>query len=56
VADDLHRGDANDAHHRQRHDVADIADQLSPTKIALMRRIKTAFDPAGVLNPSVSFD
>ena len=27
-----------------------------PTKVALMQRIKTAFDPAGILNPGVLFD
>ena len=27
-----------------------------PAKLALMGRIKTAFDPAGVLNPGVIFD
>jgi glycolate oxidase len=27
-----------------------------PTKVALMRRIKAAFDPAGILNPGTVFD
>ena len=27
-----------------------------PNKVALLRRIKTAFDPAGILNPGVLFD
>jgi glycolate oxidase len=27
-----------------------------PTKVALMRRIKSAFDPAGILNPGTVFD
>ena len=27
-----------------------------PAKVALLRRIKTAFDPAGILNPGAIFD
>jgi glycolate oxidase len=32
------------------------AELEQPTKLALMRRIKTAFDPDGVLNPGIIFD
>ena len=28
-----------------------LADQLGESQVALLRRIKTAFDPAGILNP-----
>jgi len=27
-----------------------------PTKVALLKRIKTAFDPHGILNPGAIFD
>ena len=33
-----------------------LAELEDPTKLALMRRIKTAFDPAGILNPGAIFD
>jgi len=29
--------------------------ELSPEEIALMRRVKAAFDPAGILNPGKIF-
>jgi glycolate oxidase len=33
-----------------------LAELEDPAKLALWRRIKTAFDPAGILNPGVIFD
>jgi glycolate oxidase len=33
-----------------------LAEIEDPTKLDLMRRIKTAFDPSGILNPGVIFD
>jgi glycolate oxidase len=33
-----------------------LAELEDPTKLALMRRIKAAFDPAGILNPGTIFD
>jgi FAD/FMN-containing dehydrogenase len=33
-----------------------VADLEDPAKLALWRRIKTAFDPAGILNPGAIFD
>ncbi|MFD1051712.1 FAD-linked oxidase C-terminal domain-containing protein, partial [Kibdelosporangium lantanae] len=35
--------------------VASFVELTDPTKVDLMRRIKTAFDPAGILNPGVLF-
>ena len=37
----------------KKHYLAEIED---PAKLDLMRRIKTAFDPAGIMNPGVIFD
>jgi glycolate oxidase len=36
--------------------VASFVELTDPTTVDLMRRIKTAFDPAGVLNPGVLFE
>ena len=36
--------------------VASFVELTDPTKVDLMRRIKTAFDPAGILNPGVLFE
>jgi glycolate oxidase len=33
-----------------------FAELEDPTKLALMRRIKDAFDPHGILGPDVLFD
>jgi len=33
-----------------------LAEIEDPAKLDLMRRIKTSFDPAGILNPGVIFD
>jgi glycolate oxidase len=33
-----------------------VAELESPVKLALMRRIKAAFDPRGILNPGTIFD
>jgi glycolate oxidase len=33
-----------------------VAELEDPVKLDLMRRIKAAFDPAGILNPGTIFD
>ena len=33
-----------------------LADRLGDDQVALLRRIKAAFDPAGILNPGCIFD
>jgi len=33
-----------------------VAELEDPVKLMLMRRIKAAFDPAGILNPGTIFD
>ena len=37
----------------KKHHYLDLED---PTKVALLKRIKAAFDPAGILNPGAIFD
>jgi glycolate oxidase len=45
-------GEHGIGHEKKRH----FLDLTDPVKVDLMRRIKSAFDPAGVLNPGVLFD